>query len=227
MFQNNAPISVLYPLLDNDRFTVIANDERRHNRRLVGISDNEFVLCCHCNMRPIKRPELVIELAERVCHALRVRLVLLLMVGPTAKGGSRENIVTVRDGGRLVVWWTGIADRVESYLNISDVAVNLSAHDSFNASLLEAMACGVPVASTNVVGIAPEIIASGGGAVFSDNEMNAMVDFICTMARDEGLRCKMGLSAAKHAREVFATERWLNSYVEALFPEELHHAEKG
>jgi L-malate glycosyltransferase len=80
-FHSSAPIETIYPILDQQRFRPPSEVERAEARRGHNVDTSDFVLCCHCNMRPIKRPHLVVELAAK--FAMRVPSIrcVLLMVG--------------------------------------------------------------------------------------------------------------------------------------------------
>lgn len=78
----------------------------------------------------------------------------LLIVG----GGEQEaRLRTIADDG---VIFTGHVDRVDSYLNASDIFVHPAATGGLSNSLLEAMAAGLPVIATNIGG-APDLIEQG------------------------------------------------------------------
>jgi glycosyltransferase involved in cell wall biosynthesis len=210
-------IEHIYPINDGTRFRPYTPEEKQLGRQKLQISKEAFVICCHSNMRPIKRPEIVISLALELSEILKGRHTVLLMVGPVVDS-LRSSQST--NGSRLSVRWEGISNRVEEFLSVADVALNWSAHDSFNGSLMEAMASGLPVVSTRVVGIAPGIEACGGGKVFCDDESVAAVRFLKELAEDEDFRCRTGSQAASYASITFGRERLLSLYVNVLFPDD-------
>lgn len=214
--QTNRKIEHIYPINDAVRFRPFTWEEKQLGRQKLNISKEAFVICCHSNMRPVKRPEIVIALARELSKILKSRQTVLLMVGPVVES-LRESLST--HGNRLMVRWEGISNRVEEFLGTADVALNWSAHDSFNGSLMEAMASGLPAVSTSVVGIAPEIEACGGGKVFCDDERAAAVEFLKKLAEDESFRYHTGNRAATYASTTFGSERLLSRYHDVLFPD--------
>jgi glycosyltransferase involved in cell wall biosynthesis len=211
MFNTSAAIETIYPILDIERFTPINDEQKGQLRSRSNFCREAFIICCHCNMRPIKRPGEVMRLADGLAHKLRDRQVILLMAGP--KPVSNPYPVSAPN---LQVIWLGVVNAVEHILQISDVAVNWSAHDSFNASLMEAMGCGIPVLSSSVVGIGPEIIAGRAGAVFDDNEFNGAIEFLNGLACNAALRQEMATRAAHHARVTFNARLLMPRYLEVL-----------
>jgi len=218
-FGRRAPFYTIFPILDLERFCPPLPHEREASRQALGIPRESFVICCHCNMRPVKRPAMVVELAKEVAaRDMSGRHYTLLMVGP-AEGSIRST--NSDDRGNLEIIWTGHMGRVECALRAADMEANWSAHDSFNGSLMEAMGIGLPLVSTNVVGIGPEIAAAGAGALFAEHEISAAADFILLLARNHGLREQMGRAAAMHAAKTFGAGALFEDYVHVLLlPEE-------
>lgn len=219
LFNTTDAVLSLYPLLDAAQFYPVSVEEKARRRRALKIEERAFVMCCHCNMRPVKRPQSVIEIAVMVAQRLHPKPVVLLMVGPKfedATGLSSKN----QSGDMLEIRWTGILGRVEEALWVSDVAINWSAHDSFNGSIMEAMASGLPVVSTSVVGIAPEVVKCECGRLFSESEMEEAAECLTWLAVDESARYEMGMRGSIHAHETFAVERLLPEYKRLLLQEE-------
>jgi glycosyltransferase involved in cell wall biosynthesis len=216
MFNSDAPIRALYPILDVERFHTVSVEEMQERRRLAGIDGDAFVMCCHCNMRSVKRPDVVFRIARGVAERIQPRRAVLFMVGP-----RRQDVIVEpsSDGGSgLESRWTGIASHVEEYLWMSNVAINWSAHDSFNGSIMEAMGCGLPIVSTKVVGIAPEVTSAGSGRLFHDAEIDGAVEYISSLAGDAKNCRELGLRGSEHAHRVFSASALLPDYKRVLLP---------
>jgi glycosyltransferase involved in cell wall biosynthesis len=211
-FHSSAPIETIYPILDQQRFRPPSHVERAEARRGHNVGASDFVLCCHCNMRPIKRPHLVVQLAATFARRVPSIRCVLLMVGPHPP----EIPKPAGEPPNLRVLWTGASGRVEHDLYASDVAVNWSAHDSFNASLMEAMAVGLPIVTTDVVGIGPEILASGAGKLFGEGCFEQAAAYLCDLAQHRQLREDISPAAARHAAHTFGAERLLPEYLRVL-----------
>jgi glycosyltransferase involved in cell wall biosynthesis len=223
-FEVNRPFSSVYPILDFSRFSPPCVDARTSMRHRLGIARSAFVITSHSNMRPVKQPQAVLQLAR--CLALSVpRDIVLLMIGPEIEA-LRSSIECPSN---LRVIWAGIQQHVEHWLHTSDVELNCSMHDSFNLSLAEAMACGLPCVSTDVVGIGPEILKCHGGFLFprrlldddalertSNISTNPALRYLVSLVLDETLRSQVGARACAHARCIFEPQRAIEEYVKFI-----------
>lgn len=238
-------ISIIPPILNTDEFHPYRPVDRQKARDALGIGRNAVVAIHHSNMRPVKNPLLTVEIMKDASLRFSPSHPLwLLLVGPhpvldglePVEWPFRQNEITeVTPGLRLL--WTGLADNVVRYLMAADFAVNFSFHDSFNISLMEAMACGLPSISTDVAGIAEHIVKCGGGFVVPTTvtgcytpDINApalrtmsllqnpaeCVDTVVKLASDEKLRESMGVRSSEYIRERFCEERIAGIYAREL-----------
>lgn len=241
-FGSHRPIHVVPPILDFNQFSMPTIDEKQAIRRSLGIPLETIVVIHHSNMRPIKNPALTYELVYEAASKLQDQeKICLLLVGPQPSMLTPDHqlnhlqahvLTTVSD--RLTVLWTGLVDDVTTYIRASDLAVNCSIHDSFNISLLEAMACGIPCITTDVVGIAQHIVASFGGYVITTVdpysatysitdpslrtkalfvEPDAFVAAVLRLVRDPDLRTRMGYNASAYMQQHFNEQLIVDTYM--------------
>ncbi len=97
--------------------------------------------------------------------------------------------------------------------NLADVFVYPSKYEGFGLPLLEAMACGVPVISSNTSSI-PEILGDAG-SLFSPDDPGQLSESILEILGNEALRAKMVLGGFRRA-QLFSwqetAQRTLNIY---------------
>lgn len=94
----------------------------------------------------------------------------------------------------------------------ADVFVLPTYAEAMPMSVIEAMAAGLPVISTNVGGI-PELIEDGeNGFLFECGDVSALAEKILLLAEDKNLRQKVGKKAREKARKQFD----LDQYTEKL-----------
>jgi glycosyltransferase involved in cell wall biosynthesis len=215
-------IHTVRPVIDTSRFYKPTPAQRASYRQRLHLPENAFVISSHNNMRPVKRPRDTMRIADNIAEQSH-RPVVLLMVGPI-----REELVEFakKHVKHVDLRWEGVTLNVENYLYAADVEINCSWHDSFNLSLTESMACGVPVVSTDIVGVAPDITAADAGFLFPSPsstedgalDINPAIAFILDLTQDETKRQAMADRGAAYVADVFAPNQILAQYIPMLSP---------
>ena len=70
--------------------------------------------------------------------------------------------------------------------------MNDSSREGFGIVLLEAMACGRPVISTDITGVAGDIRLHGTGLVIEPGDAAALAEAITILLNNPGLAARMG-----------------------------------
>ncbi|HEX5234122.1 MAG TPA: glycosyltransferase [Silvibacterium sp.] len=122
---------------------------REPMRRSLGISDDQILVGNVSGLRKIKGVQMFVDAAAEA-YRTDPRLRFLLV----GDGDLRPQLEqSIRNYGlEGIVRLNGPADDVRPYLAAFDVAVLCSHAEGFSNSLLEYMACGVPVIATDVGG---------------------------------------------------------------------------
>ena len=232
---------IIPPTINISVFRPYSDHEKASFRARLGIAERATVIVNHSNMRPVKRPDLVLRVTEEaVALCSRSVDLVLLLVGPrpSVQHGTLAELipgVPTKLASGLVVIWTDIVADVVPHIGCADIALNCSVHDSFNISLLEAMACGLPVVTTDVVGIAPKISTCAGGIVVptassyirelqswdvkssshgDKTDVKVLACAIAQLINAPALRREQGARAAKMAREEFNHGQSMRRYEE-------------
>jgi N-acetyl-alpha-D-glucosaminyl L-malate synthase BshA len=151
-FNISKDIKVIHNFIDFDRFKKTDKD---HFKRAIAPND-EKILVHTSNFRKVKRVEDVIHIFDKVSKVIPSKLILI-GDGPERKpleDMTRE--LGICDNVRFL----GKQDAIEELLAVGDLFILPSANESFGLAALEAMACEVPVISSNAGGI-PEINIDG------------------------------------------------------------------
>lgn len=158
-FDINKEIKVIYNFIDFKRFSRTNKD---HFKKAIA-PNGERILVHVSNFRKVKRVDDVVRIFEKVYQKMPVKL-LLIGDGPERKG--------IEDLCRKVglcheIRFLGKQDAIEELLAVADLFIMPSESESFGLAALEAMACEVPVISTNVGGL-PEVNIHGKTGYLSD-----------------------------------------------------------
>ena len=145
-------IDVLYNFIDFDRFRKINKD---HFRKAIA-PDGEKILVHTSNFRKVKRVDDVILIFQEVVSKIPAKLLLI------GDGPERKNLEELCRQLNLCddIRFLGKQDAIEELLALADVFLLPSENESFGLAALEAMACEVPVVSSNAGGI-PEVNIEG------------------------------------------------------------------
>jgi N-acetyl-alpha-D-glucosaminyl L-malate synthase BshA len=151
-FEIQNEIRVIQNFIDLKRFSMKSKD---HFKKAIA-PNNERILVHTSNFRKVKRASDVIRIFKIVSGILPSKL---LMVGD---GEDRVNCEQLcRELGICDhVRFLGKQDAVEEILSVADLFVMPSESESFGLAALEAMACSVPVLSSNAGGL-PELNIDG------------------------------------------------------------------
>ncbi len=145
-------IRVIYNFIDFERFKPT---DKNHFKKALA-PDGEPILTHVSNFRKVKRVDDVVKVFHKIYKEKPCKLLLI------GDGPERRKVEeTCREIGLChEVRFLGKQDAVEEILNISDLFIIPSENESFGLAALEAMACKVPVISSNAGGL-PEINIHG------------------------------------------------------------------
>ena len=120
----------------------------------------------------------------------------LLMLG---KGAEEENLKSLARELKIDdrIDYAGFVPNVEDYLKTADVFLLSSHYEAQPLCVLEAMAAGLPVISTDVGGVAD--IVTDNGILVAPGDTEAMTDAMKTLRLDGDLRDAMSRRSAANA----------------------------
>jgi N-acetyl-alpha-D-glucosaminyl L-malate synthase BshA len=159
--------------------------------------DGERILVHVSNFRSVKRVPDVIKIFAEVKKVIPAKL---LMIGD---GPERQNAEELARAMGLYsdVRFLGKQEQINEILSISDLFLLPSATESFGLSALEAMACSVPVVSTNAGGL-PEINVDGKTGYLSEvGDTDAMAANAIHILSDDDRLLHFKKAAIAHARK--------------------------
>jgi N-acetyl-alpha-D-glucosaminyl L-malate synthase BshA len=160
------------------------------------LGENHGTVFVHIsNFRPVKRTLDVIHAFQKI-HSEEEN-VTLLMVGDGPDLAACRNLVE-KYGISPKVRFLGKQNDVISILQLADVLLFPSEHESFGLVALEAMSCQKPVIASRAGGL-PEVVEHGvSGYLCKVGDTQEMADYGLQLVRD----CTLKLSMGKKARQV-------------------------
>ena len=151
-FKIEKDIRVIYNFVDLSRFGKKTNEQFRS----MVAPNGERLIVHTSNFRKVKRVEDVVHVFDRIVKKMPAKL---LLIGDGPERTAIEKLC--REVGNCEhVRFMGRQEAVEEILSVCDLFIMPSESESFGLAALEAMACEVPVISSNVGGL-PEINIHG------------------------------------------------------------------
>jgi N-acetyl-alpha-D-glucosaminyl L-malate synthase BshA len=151
-FKIDKEIEVIYNFIDLKRFSKKAKD---HFRKAIAPFGEKLVVHTS-NFRKVKRVEDVVHVFNKVQQTVPTKL---LLIGDGPERPAIEKLC--RDLGCCDnVRFLGKQEMIEEILSVCDLFIMPSESESFGLAALEAMACQVPVISSNAGGM-PELNIHG------------------------------------------------------------------
>ncbi len=176
-FQVKREVLVIPNFIDFDRFN---KKPKEHFKKAIA-PNNEKILVHTSNFRKVKRVDDVIRLFHIVQHEIPSKLLLI------GDGPERSNIEKTCRELKVCdkVTFLGKQEAIEEILSVCDLFILPSERESFGLSALEAMACEVPVISTNAGGLAEVNIHGKTGYTSEIGNYEEMAQFALDLLQNE------------------------------------------
>ncbi|MBX6379276.1 MAG: N-acetyl-alpha-D-glucosaminyl L-malate synthase BshA [Thermoflavifilum aggregans] len=204
-FDIRKDIQVIYNFVDLKRFRRRPLAEFRQ-----AIAPNgEKILVHVSNFRPIKRVQDVVHIFQKVHESIPSKL---LLVGDGPERPMVERLcreLSLCDDIRFV----GKQEQLEDILSISDLFLLPSEYESFGLAALEAMACEVPVISSNAGGLPEVNINAETGFLSPVGDIAHMAAHAIQLLSDEDMLQRFRRQALKRAAN-FDLEKIVPQYEE-------------
>lgn len=185
-------IEVIPNFVDFNRFRKSNKD---HFKKAIA-PKGEKIIIHTSNFRKVKRVQDVIHIFCKISSQMPAKL---LMIGDGPERQAAE--ILARSKCNTDVMFLGKQEAVEELLAVSDLFLMPSETESFGLAALEAMACEVPVISSNAGGI-PEVNIDGvTGFTLPVGDVNAMADKAILLLQNEELLKEFRKNALNRAKE--------------------------
>ncbi|MFY0687891.1 MAG: N-acetyl-alpha-D-glucosaminyl L-malate synthase BshA [Cyclobacteriaceae bacterium] len=178
-FNITREIDVIPNFIDLTRF----QKQKKDHFKLAICPNDEKLLVHTSNFRKVKRVEDVLAVFKKIRPLVPAKL---LLVGDGPERSHMEDIC--RNGPYCDdVRFLGKLDQIEEVLSVSDLFLMTSEKESFGLAALEAMACEVPVVSSNAGGL-PELNIDGqSGRVCEVGDVDEMAKAAIHILDDKNL----------------------------------------
>ena len=200
MFGIRNHIDVIPNFVDTERFKPSGKG------RFYDRDDEERIIVHASNFRPVKRVADVVRAFAGIARELPARLLL------AGDGPDREHALAVAAdlGVSNRVEHLGTIEATEEILQDADLCMLASETESFGLTLLEAMSCGTPCASTDVGGVRE--VLGDTGVLAPMGKPDELATQALTLLRDADVHRKACLAVRDRAVTQFEQTAVLEQY---------------
>ncbi|MBX7204778.1 MAG: N-acetyl-alpha-D-glucosaminyl L-malate synthase BshA [Bacteroidia bacterium] len=203
LFDVKKEIAVIPNFVDFSRFSKKPKD---HFRKVIAPNGEKMIIHTS-NFRKVKRVGDVVRVFQKINEKTPSRLLLI------GDGPERINIEMLCRELNIasLITFLGKQEAVEEILSICDLFILPSEHESFGLAALEAMACELPVISSNTGGI-PELMIDGVTGFMSNvGDVEKMANDALLILEDAETLKRFKSNALARARE-FSIDTVLPQY---------------
>jgi N-acetyl-alpha-D-glucosaminyl L-malate synthase BshA len=200
-------IEVIPNFIDVKRYKRIVNHETQCLKERVS-KNGEKILIHTSNFRPLKRVDDCIRVFAEVKKKIPSKL---LLIGDGPERSNCEHL-TKELGIHDDVTFYGNQESLVEILSVGDLFLMPSQSESFGLSALEAMACGVPVVSSNAGGL-PELNLHGETGYLAEiGDINKMAEYAVELLGNKNKYKIFSQNARDRAVNLFSTEKIVPVY---------------
>lgn len=205
-------IEVIYNGVDAAAFEC-PPDDREAVRREIGVGPDDLVLIQVARLDELKDHGTAIRTIQRVAAKRKDARLVLVGDGPKRTGVEAE---IARCGVGPNVRLVGTRPDVARLLHAADLFLLTSISEGIPVTLIEAMAAGLPVVSTDVGGVA-EVVADGEtGLLAPSGDDETLTRAVLRLAGDAEFRERLGRAGHERATGVFSQSAMHAAYARCL-----------
>lgn len=218
LFDIQKEIKVIYNFVDFARF----QKKNKDHFKMAIAPEGEKILVHVSNFRKVKRVDDVIHVFHEIRKSIPCKL---LLIGDGPERTNMERLVRKLNLSSDVRF-LGKQDAVEEILAVSDLFLIPSENESFGLAALEAMACEVPIISSNAGGL-PEVNVDGlTGYICKIGDTADMAAKAISLLSDEDKLSVFKHNALEHAKKFdlkYILPQYEEYYLEVIQQSKIHN----
>ena len=201
-------IKVIPNGIDTDRFCPL-RESQHQLRRKFGIPHEGLLIGTAARLVPVKNHIGTLQTIARLQkESIQAHYAL------AGDGPLRDELQQVAQDLSISeqVHFLGDVRNVHEFLNALDIFVLFSHSEGMSITVLEAMACGLPVVVSSV-GSNPKLVPDGdAGYVVPSGDVESLVNAIRSLAGDPHKRHAMGLAGRRRVEEYYSIAQMVQNY---------------
>ena len=217
-------VNTIYNGVDCERFKP---QDASAIRRELGIAVDASVVGILAALRPEKNHELFLAGAKEIRQAIPAAQFIVVGDGP--KRVELEQLTTdlgIADAVRFV----GSRSDVPALLAACDVVALTSNNEASPVSILEALACGVPVVASNVGSVRETVVDGETGRLFPAGDLAAFVAATVELLKSPAERQRLGAEGRRRVEARWSLDAMVRGYeglIERIYAAKMAHQAAG
>ncbi len=207
--------------VDTVEFQPVNREKRNIIKKALSINENIVI---NFTGRIVKRKGVDILINAFVKNKELLLPSIIIIVGTGPDGDKIRNMVSklgIKNNVRFLGHNT--ENEVIRYYHASDIFVLPSYAEGMPNSLLEAMACGLPVIASKIGGVVDIIEDGKSGILVEPGDVLGLASAMVRLLKDAELRQRLGAEARKRIVEGFSINRIADKYIK-LYEELVVHS---
>jgi glycosyltransferase involved in cell wall biosynthesis len=191
--------------------TIFSPGSKQQARESLGLSQRGAILLFVANAarsNVFKDYRTVEQSVVRTAASFRRGKITLLVVG------EKGEPISFNNGEIRFVAYQREQRTMAQYYQAADLFVHAAKSDTFPNTVLEALACGLPVVATAIDGIPEQIDDGRSGFLVPGGDVETMSRRVLQLLLNDGLRASMGAMAAEIAVRSFTVEQQVEAYLD-------------
>jgi glycosyltransferase involved in cell wall biosynthesis len=196
--------------IDQNLFHPSGKESGDQIRKKLGFTDGK-IMTFSGRLVERKGVGVLLEAWRKLIQDRKDVLLIILGSGPLEKKlKNQSRLLGIEEN----VKFCGFINNIGDYLAATDIFVFPSFQEGFPNSVLEAMACGIPVLSTKIGGVVDVIRDGKNGLLVEPDNVNQLADALKKLISDAEYASTLGKNALKTVRENYDINLIANKYVE-------------
>jgi len=194
-------LALIYNGVEVGGYNLLPEEKQEELKKKLGIPSDSVVISCVANLRPVKGHEFLID-AVSILKELNFSVLII------GEGPLRDTLIkyTHEKGLNNKIHFLGQRLDIPELLAITDIFVLPSLFEGMPLSLMEAMASGLPVVSTDVGGVSELVVDGETGFLVPPRNSAALAEKIKTLIDDKALSKAMGVKGQERIKNNFTFE---------------------
>jgi len=214
--QPSASIHYIPNSVDTVVFRPVSHQEKIALRRKLGLPPKEMLVIYTGRLVSYKGLPLLVQVWERI-HPVHPNAALILVGGGSAdiyncEAWLKEYVHL--HGLEESVCFTGEVRNVHEHLQSADIFVFPTEKEAFGISVIEAMACGLPVIATPVGGLGDILVDGQNGLLVSPRDEQELLSALHALISDRKRAESLGSAALQTSRDRYRVEMVTESYIQ-------------